>query len=307
MWKRLIVCAVLLPLTTVGVLSAQDAHERTPGHRVAKSGSGQSGQQQAEAQPNSQSPTPPPSAIVQPVAPIDEAARAESRENLQIQGELAVFTGLLVLVGFLQVGTMYWQARLLRRTLNEIHIQAGHMERQTGILEKSVYVAQKSAETTSHQVELYVNAERAKITIDIADSGRSFRIRGKNTGKAVAQVRRASGYSLILPYGQQLPPVPPYLSESDTLGDFVEYVPPNEFIAPMDEEGFDLKMNLSDPDLCTSIRDKHSALWVFGRFVYFDGISPTRREFRFCYEAEVDQKIETNIIMSGPGVYRLET
>lgn len=50
---------------------------------------------------------------------------------------------------------------------------------QTKILGDSVAVAKNSAETTGKQVELYANAERARITIDITDSGRSFRIRGK--------------------------------------------------------------------------------------------------------------------------------
>ena len=171
----------------------------------------------------------------------------------------------------------------------------------------SVAVAKNSAETTGKQVELYANAERARITIDITDSGRSFRIRGKNTGKAVAQIQRADGYTLVLTYGESLPPVPPYLSEPDTLGDFVESVPPNEFIAPVDWKGYDFMADLSDLDLCAAIRDKQKVLWAYGRIVYMDGISSRRRETRFCYEATVDARMETNIDMSGPGVYRLET
>jgi hypothetical protein len=178
---------------------------------------------------------------------------------------------------------------------------------QTKILGDSVAVAKKSAETTSQQVELYANAERARITIDITDSGRSFRIRGKNTGKAVAQVKRASGYTLVLPHGKPLPPIPPYLSEPETLGDFVESVPPNEFIVPMDSNGYNFMIDLSDLDLCAAIRDKQKVLWAYGRILYIDGISPHLRETRFCYEATVDENMETNIDMSGPGVYRLET
>jgi hypothetical protein len=178
---------------------------------------------------------------------------------------------------------------------------------QTKILGKSVAVAKKSAEATEKQVDLFVNAERAKITMYIVDSGRSFYIRGKNTGKAVAQVKLAVGYSLVLPRGKPLPAVPPYLSEPDTLRDFLESVPPNESIAPMDGSGNDFMMNLRDPDLCAAIRDKQKTLWTYGRIVYMDGISSHQRETRFCYEAAVDAKLETNIDMSGPGVYRLET
>jgi hypothetical protein len=41
---------------------------------------------------------------------------------------------------------MYWQARLLRRTLNEIHTQADLMEQQTQVLRDSVAAAQKAAD-----------------------------------------------------------------------------------------------------------------------------------------------------------------
>ena len=307
MWKRFVVCALLTPLATVGILSGEHALKGTPKQGVIKQEPSKEGKEQPQTQP-SNNPTPNPlTAATQPTAPTANKPSQDSSEDQKIQRWLMYFTGALVIVGVLQFISIFWQAWLLRGTLREIKTQAGQMERQTAILEKSVAVAQKSADTTSQQVELYVNAERARITIDIADSGRSFRIRGKNTGRVVAQVRRASGYSLILPYGEQLPPVPSYLSEPDTLGDFVESAPPDEFIAPMDEDGNDLMMNLSDPDLCAAIRDKQSALWVFGRFVYSDGISPKRRELRFCYEADVDQKMETNINMSGPGIYRLET
>ena len=50
------------------------------------------------------------------------------------------------MVGFLQVGTMIWQAKLLRGTLEEIHIQAGHMGTQTTVLSESVAVAKKAAD-----------------------------------------------------------------------------------------------------------------------------------------------------------------
>lgn len=178
---------------------------------------------------------------------------------------------------------------------------------QTSILGKSVAVAKKSAEATEKQIDLFINVERAKISMYIVDSGRSFYIRGKNTGKAVAQVKLAVGYSLVLSHGKPLPAIPPYLSEPDTLGDFIESVPINESIAPIDGSGNDFMMNLSDLDLCAAIRDKQKTLWAYGRIVYMDGISSHRRETRFCYEGAVDAKLETNIDMSGSGVYRLET
>jgi hypothetical protein len=83
-----------------------------------------------------------------------------------------VFSGLLVIVGLLQVGTMIWQARLLGGTLSEIHTQAVHMGEQvdvmkiqTGILAESVAVAEKTAKAANDNIELLIQKERAKLRI----------------------------------------------------------------------------------------------------------------------------------------------
>jgi len=180
---------------------------------------------------------------------------------------------------------------------------------QTAILGKSVSVARESAKTSGRQVELYANAERARITMDISDIGkRSFRIRGKNTGRVVAEIILARGYSVILPYGESLPAVPPYLSEPNAYEGFVEFTPPNEFIEPIpDGEGYVFRVDLSSDTLCVAIRDREYVLWAYGRICYRDGISSLLRETRFCYEAAVYGDMETDLLMSGPESYRKAT
>src|SRR5208337_3123709 len=124
MLKRLAIFSLLCPLATVGILAGQNALKGTPGQRIAKAGSGQSGQQQAGTQNHDNSSQNPLSVHVDATAPIDEAAKEEARQKLKIQGELALFTGLLVIVGFLQVGSMIWQTLLLRRTWKAVQTQA---------------------------------------------------------------------------------------------------------------------------------------------------------------------------------------
>jgi hypothetical protein len=169
--------------------------------------------------------------------------------------------------------------------------------------------AKESADTASKQTSLYANAERARITMDISDMGeRSFRIRGKNTGRTTAEIVLARGYTVTLPFGKPLPEPPPYLSEPDTFGDFVEFTAPNEFIEPIpDGEGYTFLANLNDINDCAAIRDKRSALWVYGRIVYNDGVSTERRETRFCYHATVSEELETDLVMSGSLSYRIAT
>jgi len=173
MLKRLAIIGLLIPLATVGILADQDAPKGTPEQGITKAGTGQSGQQQAGTQGNSQAAPKSPAAIVETDAPKDEAAKAEARENLKIQRELAVFTGLLVFVGFLQVGTMLWQAWLLKQTRGDVHEQAGwmkaqvgHMKDQTEILGKSVAAAQASADAAKDQIQMMKNKEKARIRIE---------------------------------------------------------------------------------------------------------------------------------------------
>jgi len=52
---------------------------------------------------------------------------------------------------------------------------------------------------------------------------------------------------------------------------------------------------------------KKVVMWAFGRICYEDGISPIKRETRFCYEMSVDEKLETFMSQGGPAIYRMET
>ncbi len=60
-----------------------------------------------------------------------------------------------------------FQAWLLWGNLRAIERQAVQMERQTGILQQSVALAEKSAETAKQNLELFVSRERAHLTIEL--------------------------------------------------------------------------------------------------------------------------------------------
>jgi len=74
------------------------------------------------------------------------------------------FGGILVVVGSLQVWFLF-------RTLGAIQVQAGHMERQTKILEDSVAAAQKSADAALAQVEAAKSVQRAQLRVEFVEPG----------------------------------------------------------------------------------------------------------------------------------------
>jgi hypothetical protein len=71
-----------------------------------------------------------------------------------------LFTLILVAVGGLQA-FLYWGS------LRAIERQAIQMEHQTGILEKSVALAEKNAETARQNIEMFVSRERAHLRVDL--------------------------------------------------------------------------------------------------------------------------------------------
>lgn len=297
------------------VLSAQKIPANAPKQRIAEGRSSSKGQEQPQPKSSDKGTPPLVSPSPQLTTPTCDESCQQGRQNLKIQNSLALLTGALVLVGLLQVCGMVWQAILLKQTRGDVHAQAGwmktqtdHMSRQADLLERQTTLAEQSSQSATDSLRFFINAERAKITMDITERGRSFLIRGKNTGKAVAQITLAHGYSAVVPHGKELPLTPPYLSKPQTNADFIEWTSPGEFIDPMPEgKGYELIADLSDLELCSAIRDEKSILWIFGRICYGDGISPHSRETRFCYEVTVDEHSETGLVMSGPAIYRLET
>jgi hypothetical protein len=160
--KCLAVLAIALAFqapTAVSPSKGQTAPLSTPKKGVTKGNNGQAGEDQTTPQQDRDNPSKAMSAVVQPPTPVTQSStESEQQENLEIQRKLEMFTGFLVLVGFIQAGTMYWQARLLRGTLKEIQTQAGHMETQSGILGESVAIAKQSADAALKQATIQAAA-----------------------------------------------------------------------------------------------------------------------------------------------------
>jgi hypothetical protein len=158
MLKTLTILAVLGLLATIGDVSGQSTPEQ---QERAKHGSGQGVQQQASPKNNDETTPRTPSVIVQEGAPSSDADGGESRENLHIQRELAQYTGLLVLVGFLQAAVLavtLWvlrrQATLMGRQTEILTTHAGHLESLAGTADASSKATAEMRTAIQTQAEL---------------------------------------------------------------------------------------------------------------------------------------------------------
>jgi hypothetical protein len=77
------------------------------------------------------------------------------------------FTGLLVVVGFLQVWLLHRTLGAIKRQASLLDRQAGIMESQTSHLEDSVAVARDAAKAAQASVDAAINKERARIKIGL--------------------------------------------------------------------------------------------------------------------------------------------
>jgi len=183
------------------VLAQQPA--KTPEHKGAtETNRADSARQDKGAKDNqTQSAQPTPSAPQPSITPEsqrnattsnDHAGQGDKQafdEEFSTQRKLTWFTGVLAVVGVLQlvVMSLTWlvyrrQAREMRRQRHEMrqqrHVmfrqwkamrgQGSLMEKQTGVLERSVAASEKSADAAKDNIELFTNRERAWLRIQVA-------------------------------------------------------------------------------------------------------------------------------------------
>jgi len=156
MRKRLAIIAVLVPLAAIGILCAQSA----PKQGVAKGSPGFDGKKETTSQNKDQDSQKPLSVVVQIEAPKSDADSAEHADDRQIQGKLALYTELLVIVGFLQfvalAGTLWIvhrQVKIMDRQTEIMNTHAGHLENLASAADAS------SKATTEIQTAIQKQAE----------------------------------------------------------------------------------------------------------------------------------------------------
>jgi hypothetical protein len=170
MLKYLAIFAVLLAVAQAPMPIPRQAADNSAG------GSHQSSKQKTSEDAHSNSGVPPLSKIdegkgaengQQPTSKNDDQAVTISKfPHVSVAKDWADwaywgFGGLHLIVGALQ-------AWFLWSTLRAIQVQAGHMERQTKILEESVAAAQEAANAAIAQVEAAKSVQRAQLRVEFA-------------------------------------------------------------------------------------------------------------------------------------------
>jgi len=300
MLNRLAIFGLLIPLATVCLLTGQTAPLSPPKQGIAKPGSSQDGKDKAQPQGDTQAaPKPMPASPQPPATTCDEACQ-QSSQNFAIQRKVEWFTGVLAIVGVLQVLTMVWQAWLLKQTRGDVHTQAewmktqaGHMETQSGILEKSVTAAQTSANAAKDQIQIMKERERARLAITpmkitelfygwIGYNNILFEI--ENHGPTSAFNVRGQGYAYALVIGNELPkievypfPVPDVIKANST--------------PPTSEAGFFLDDGSVSQPISTKAKIR---VELCGSILYDDILgNPHATEFQYFMDISELELIET--------------
>jgi hypothetical protein len=204
----------------------------------------------------------------------------------------------LVVVGF---GAVVAAAR----TLGQIKEQANEMKLQRVAMEETLTAIKR-------QADMMENAERGRITVTGDRLGDlSFVFTAKNIGKTSARVTYARGFSAFVDHGKSLPEEPIYLSNDPIGYEPIQWVGAGDTLDLVRQQADGtckpmLIGDLSEPSTRNNIRLHGHSLWIFGRILYFDGISPLERDFRFCYGMRVGDKDETLYYSGGPDAYRME-
>ena len=276
----LVLALTVSSLTAVAVSTVKKSPASTPTQGTGASNGiqnvqGQTGTNEVgKIKPNTPQPH-----TVDPSTGTDES-RQQASANLKIQEMLAIFTGLLVVVGFLQVGAMILQGRLMYRTLGTIKRQVDSME----------------------------NAERARIVIEISRLGSfSLIFNAKNIGKTNANIIGISAFCEFLNKGKELPDIPQYEGEKPKESYMSRWVGSGEVIELQDYGNKNslppLIANLGDQVTRNNIFLYGHSISVYGQIRYLDGISPEERDTRFCYRIGVDKDNNTWAYESGPSAY----
>jgi len=314
MWNRLTIGVVLVILISaaVGMLKGQSAPLSPPKERIAKTDSSQNGKKQPESAQNQKAPVELTAAdIEEEPAPCDEACQ-QGRRNLEIQGKLQWFTGVLAVVGVLQVGTMIWQAFLLWQTRGDIHTQAewmktsaGHMKEQTAILGESVAAAQKAAAAAEMSAKAATGVavptlilyqcifETSQFTSKEAFFRRpAVTIKVKNFGQSPALLKRYA-----ISFTCEDFPIKPSQPHTDWFFCDAEETVDPQAVQVVGNEGFVSGFSFGDADVRAVINGKR-VLRVYGSVEYRDVFGSPVRTMDFCKVLLSFSKISRDNVMA---------
>lgn len=184
-------------------------------------------------------------------------------------------------------------------------------------IRKQAVIMQKQTDATQKSVELFANAERARITVEVSRLGNfSLEFKAKNIGRTTARIIDSACFSCSFDRGERLPETPEYVTAGANMEmEATDALAPGESF-PLtrqseraQEVGFQpfLIADLSAQATRNNLASHGSVIWIYGRIRYYDGISPEAREYRFCFKILSDADNNTWAQLGGPLAYRLDS
>jgi hypothetical protein len=180
-------------------------------------------------------------------------------------------------------------------------------------IERQTKAAEDSASAALLGVQAVMITERARMAVTASPLGNySLEFNATNIGRSSAKVIRDRNYSVFFD-GAELPNQKPvYLNEEPINEQYSEWVAPGGAFQLLryKEDGTaapNLIADLSADATRNNLRYHGCSMWVYGQILYYDGLSPERRELRFCYQILVDSSGNTRYKTGGPPEYLLDT
>jgi hypothetical protein len=148
MYKWLAILLLLCQSATIGILTSQEAQIGTAKQGIAKSNGSLDRKKETTSQNEDENARKMPTVVVQVQAPQSDTESAERQDDRQIQRQLALYTGLLVVVGALQFAALAGTLWIVRRQAAIMDRQTGIMTTHAGHLENLAVAADASSEST---------------------------------------------------------------------------------------------------------------------------------------------------------------
>jgi hypothetical protein len=252
------------------VILAQQPSKPPERQGTAQPKAAKSAEQSEKADHGSGQPQPPVSVTVNTSlpSPNDDSGKEQAEENMQVQRRLTLYTGLLVIAGFVTAGLIWWQARETRRSVQAIRDSLPHQE--------------KAANAAFMNAQAIINAERSWVDVVPVHSGGEgqWRFEATNHGRTPAEiVSTCCKFEIKLIDGLTVPPF--YKNRTE---------PYKRFIFPLNKEPvhvgvMPIPMLLSACQEEDEVRSGAKTFVIIGRVVYYDVLNRVEppHETRYCY------------------------
>jgi hypothetical protein len=203
-----------------------------------------------------------------PPSPNEENDKKQTAENIRIQRRLTLYTGLLVIAGFVTAALIWWQAKKTAEATKAMQDSLPHQE-----------TAALAAKTSA---DALTNAERAWLTVKVGDifqgelEFRYAKVPIKNTGRTPARVKQIVVTSMLIPFPKQGWGRPGELPTEFTLGNsnHTMVVEGRDFVIPPGGEHmmYAVIFNTEWSTLTKKLSEGKQSWYVYGFVEYFDTI-----------------------------------